>query len=99
MTGKKYRIVSKIKFSLFITILILIAVFAFTTAMGFGDVSGSTVDEFEYRTVAAGETLWSIAADYNDGSEDIRQTVYEICEANDISAENLTIGQQLVIPL
>ncbi len=97
--GKRYRIASRLKFTIFITIVILMAVFVIATMAGFNDVSGSAIDQFEYRTVASGETLWSIASDYNDGSEDIRQTIYEICQANDITAETLTAGQQLVIPL
>lgn len=98
-SGRRYRITSRTKFTISVTIVILIAMFVIAALAGFNDVSGSTKDRFEYRTVASGETLWSIASDYNDGSEDIRQTIYEICQANDVTAESLSAGQQLVIPL
>ena len=97
--GKRYRIASRAKFTISMAIVILMSIFIITTLAGFNDVSGSTVDKFEYRTVYAGETLWSIASDYNDGSEDIRQTIYDICQANDVTAETLAAGQELVIPL
>lgn len=97
---RRYRIVSGFRFTVFMTVSVLFIIFTVVSiAARFNGVSGATVDRFETRTVMAGETLWSIASEYNDGSEDIRKTIFEICEANDVSAETLQAGQEIMIPL
>lgn len=47
--------------------------------------------------VAPGDTLWSVASEYGDASQDVRETYYRIMKDNDADAGNLRPGQRLVI--
>lgn len=47
--------------------------------------------EAEYidYTVSKGETLWSIAEEYKEKNEDIRQYIYEIKKLNNMKNSNI----------
>lgn len=47
--------------------------------------------------VAPGDTLWSVAAQHSDNSQDIREVYYNIMRDNNADAGNLQPGQKLVI--
>lgn len=51
----------------------------------------------EHYTVAAGDTLWEIAAE-RAGKRDVREIVYLIEKANDLSSVEIQPGQVLFIP-
>ena len=50
-----------------------------------------TYNIYDYYVVKSGDTLYSIARKYNT-------TVTDIVKLNDLSTNNLTIGQKLLIP-
>ena len=51
-----------------------------------------------YYTVEKGDTVWDVAKKYRPKSEDIRQTVYDICQTNKLNKNaGLTPGQRLLI--
>ena len=66
--------------------------------MGFGDSTALTEHENQIEYVDNGETLWSIANNYKSEDTDVREAIYMICQANDISADQLQSGMKLVIP-
>ena len=47
--------------------------------------------------VRAGDTLWSIASTRYAGS-DVRETIYDIRHANNLSTSTITVGERLVLP-
>lgn len=49
-------------------------------------------------TVAAGETLWEIAAEQARPGEDVRDVVLELKSLNDLRTAGLAAGQQIVLP-
>ncbi len=51
----------------------------------------------QYYTVQDGDTLWSIAGQYSDDTQDIRDVYYRIMKENDADAGSLKPGQTLVI--
>jgi LysM repeat protein len=67
----------------------------------FGYFDASSMDEITYQEyeVQAGDTLWQIARETGSANTDVRQTIYEICQVNDISAETLFAGSVIQIPL
>ena len=48
--------------------------------------------------VAAGQTLWGIAADHTEPGEDVRVTVRELMELNELTDSALAVGQVLEVP-
>jgi LysM repeat protein len=48
--------------------------------------------------VSTGDTLWGIASQVSNPSDDIRFVVYLIKDRNNLSNTNLTPGQKLIIP-
>lgn len=64
--------------------------------IGGGD-SGTVLSTGRTHRVAAGETLWSIAARSNEGG-DTRRVVAEIVALNRLSGTTIAAGQVLVLP-
>lgn len=54
-------------------------------------------EQFQTRTVMAGETLWSIANDITDG-RDARDVVDDLIQLNNLATASLQAGQQLALP-
>ena len=70
-----------------------------------GDVglsSGAFASEktiYETITVYEGDTIWGIASEYTDPSQDIRKQVRDICELNDITSGKIYPGQTILLPI
>ena len=96
--GKKYRIKSKFRFITFVVVIACMAVGIFGFASGLNTSVAITEPQNQQIEVAAGDTLWDIANDYKSNDTDTRYAVYQICKANDISAEDLQAGMVITIP-
>ena len=94
----KYYIASKFRFTMFMAITVLIIAMILGAVFG-TSVDGASVNKAYYViTVQSGDTLWSIAEEYNDSKTDIRKLIYEISDLNDLEDAHIYIGQQLLIP-
>lgn len=96
---KKYRITSKIRFTVFAVIVALCIFTWISTIAGNNIASSSSMTQYQCVEIESGDTLWSIAKEYKPDNKDVRQVVYDICEANDMSAEDLNVGQKIIIPV
>ncbi len=96
---KKYRIKSKFRFTLFLIILFLIVFTSVNGLLGYNNVNGSSMNEYYVIKISDGDTLWNIATEYGPDNQDIRDTVYEICELNEMQASDLEAGQKILIPV
>lgn len=98
-SNKKYRIKSKSRFITFIVILLCLFAGIIGHVTGF-DISTALARETVQTQieVVPGDTLWDIAGHYKSEDKDIREAVYEICSANDITDGNITEGMVLSIP-
>ncbi len=100
---KRYYIKSKIRFTIFVTIMLLIIVMSISVIFNIGGVyaGGKGHESVAYYaiTVESGDTLWSIAQRYSDSNKtDIRRFIYEISNLNGLESSDISIGQQLLIP-
>ena len=81
---------------------ILVCLFSLTAAFnivsGLTDTTNDPDKEFMTVTVAAGDTLWSLADQYMSDYKDQRKAIYEIKQLNDIDSQIYT-GQEIKIPL
>lgn len=99
VTRRRYRIRSKFRFVTFIVILALMIIGGINFATGLGESQATTVDEYTTYIVGYGDTLWDIADQFRDDRTDVRQAIFVISEVNDINAEDLVPGMELMIPV
>lgn len=97
---KKYRVVSKIRFTVFIALILLMIFIGLGIAFRPVYVeAGSTEVKYETVMVESGDTLWDIANRYSDKTTDLRKFIYEITKLNNINGSELIPGQEIKIPL
>lgn len=94
--GINMRIRNKAKFirSMAIVIFLLVALFNISIAK-----SNSEEAEYIDYTITKGETLWSIAREYTPDNKDIRQTIYEIKQINNMQTSNVYENQTIKIKI
>ena len=61
-------------------------------------INGSSDATYVVVTVAAGETLWSLASQMADGG-DVQSLVAEIASANSLNGVDVEAGQKLRVPI
>ncbi len=94
---KTYRITSRLRFTLFVAITIILFTMTVNFALGINTADSSTIPEYIELEVSSGDTLWSIADKYmND--DDIRESIYKLSKVNNISASDLKAGMTILIP-
>ena len=54
---------------------------------------------YEAVTIYSGDTIWGIAGDYSEPSQDVRKQIRAICELNDISPGDIYPGQTILVPI
>jgi len=95
---KRYRIVNKFRFTIFITVCLLLIIFLCGALLGFFNTEAASVQEFVSVRVQPGDTLWDLAKEYGPSNCDVRKVIYDICELNGVDAGSLQIGTYLTIP-
>ncbi|MDD2190130.1 MAG: LysM peptidoglycan-binding domain-containing protein [Eubacteriales bacterium] len=97
--NKKYRIKSKIRFTLFMTIAMLVIFSSVGTIIGVNNAESMTKTAYSEIIVQTGDTLWDLALEFGPDYKDTREIVYEICMINNITAESIYPGQVILIPV
>lgn len=96
---RKFRIVSKFRFVVFLVVVILIAFTAISTVAGFNTAISLSYNEYRCVEIESGDTLWSVASEYAPEDMDVRQVVHDICDTNDIQASDIASGQKILVPV
>ena len=83
-----------------LTAIVVLTVLLLATAVGASgsgpdDAAGQHVD----HRVAAGDTLWDIAAAHTAPGEDVRRVVFEIKQINGLDGSVILPGQVLQVPI
>ena len=95
----RYRINNRVRFTLFVVLVILFVTTFANFALGLNTADSATYVEYTEVKVMSGDTLWSIADAYMDDNSDIRESVYQLCKINDINASQLQAGMTLLVPV
>ncbi len=95
---KKYRIRSKFRFTLFVTVAFLIIISISGALTGNDRAESLTKPVYSQIVIESGDTLWDLAQEFGPAGKDVREVVYEICRINDISADSIYPGQTILIP-
>ena len=96
---KRYRVVNKFRFTIFVVIMILLITTFAIFAVGLNTANSLTRLTYMDYEITAGDTLWTIAETYMTDVSDIREAVYELCQLNEISAGELYVGMTIQIPI
>ncbi len=96
--GKRYRIRSKFRFTIFLAVAILVVISLTGTIFGANDAESLTKPVYSEVIVQSGDTLWNLAQELGPDHKDLREVVFEICKLNDISADSIYPGQMILIP-
>ena len=97
---KRYKIVSPVRFFIFVLICTLVLVFGLVSIITTTSTEAASVNTFVQVEVQEDDTLWNIAETYVDSNSDIRDYIDDICEINDIgNNESIYVGQKLFIPV
>lgn len=95
---RHYRIKSRVRFTIFAIVMMLLLIAAVNLIFGFNQVTALESDTYQSVQVKEGDTLWSLASEYMPEDMDPRESVYLICAANQTSADSICPGQILKIP-
>jgi len=93
--AKSMRIVNRKKFIRSIAILIFLLVGLFNISVAKSNKEAEIID----YTITPGQTLWSIAREYTPNSKDIRDTIHEIKDLNNMQDSNIYAGQTIKIKI
>ena len=96
---KKYKIVNKKRFYVFIIFSMYIFFMALSFFRSFGTAQDIS-DEIAYEEiyVIEGDTVWDIALEYKPDKIDVRDIVAEIKEFNELESLNIKPGDIIKIP-
>ena len=94
---RTYRITNKYRFITFVALMVILCSMAIGALFPISAADNRQISYTEVK-VEAGDTLWNIDKLYGDSSKDIREVIYDICEANGIEAGAIYHGQRLRIP-
>lgn len=89
------RIANKKKFIRSTTIAILLLIGLFNISIAKSNKEAETID----YTIVRGQTLWSIAREYTPDNKDIRETIHEIRELNNLTDATIYEGQTIKIKI
>lgn len=99
MSGAAYRVTTagKIAITVAATLILCLVVTVF------GPVSkaesSETPQQVAVYQVQPGDTLWGYATQITPANADVRQTVDDIMELNDLRNPQLYVGQRLLVPV
>ncbi|WP_206458109.1 cell division suppressor protein YneA [Anaerovorax sp. IOR16] len=95
---KKYRIVSKSRFTVFMSLFFILLIVIMNSLFGFYQSDSLTQTNYMEIQIQDGDTLWNLAKEFGPAHQDLRAVVYEICMINQISADCIYPGQSILIP-
>ena len=96
--GKKHRIKSEVRFTLFLLVCIMVIALMGTAIADINPAISLTEKNLQTVEISFGDTLWAIAAEYAPDKMDVRRAVYKLQELNNISAVDLVPGMMIQIP-
>ena len=96
---KRMRIKSKIRFTIFIILVILTMSTLVGFATGSNIANSSSYNQFHCVEIESGDTVWDVATAYTPQNMDVRQVVSDILDTNDIAADELIAGEYILVPV
>lgn len=99
MKKRNIRIVSPIRFFAFVLIAVMLLVFGIYTVATMNTTEAATINTYRQVIVESNDTLWTIADEYSDDSKDVRDVIEELKEINDLTSDELQVGDVIFVPV
>lgn len=97
---KKYKIVNKKRFCIFLTLSFIIIIAIITLLNPFNKAHSKVFEEsFTQVQISQGDTLWNIALEYMPENYDVRKMVYQIKHINGMDTSFIYPEDILKIPI
>lgn len=94
---RKFTILSTWRFTLFLSVVLLMALTAFL--LFFNGTDASSLAQYQSVRVQQGDTLWAIAGNYAPEDMDVREYICKIKKANNMDRSDIYAGDELLLPL
>lgn len=98
MKRKSIVIVSKIRFSLFLSIILLVLTLLINGLLNGVIAREDTYSDYLNVFIREGDSIWNIAQDNNPYNEDIRKIVYKIEKFNNLKGKYIQPGDVIKVP-
>ena len=96
---KHYKIVNPLRFFAFVMLSVTILTMACLTIFNIDQAQAASVNRYKQIEIQEADTLWNIAENYCSPDKDIRTYIDDICEINDISANDVSPGDIVFVPI
>ncbi|MFR5262869.1 MAG: LysM peptidoglycan-binding domain-containing protein [Christensenellales bacterium] len=96
---RRYRVSSKIRFSIFLAFIAVLILSTYMAFVGVTDAQGDTVERYEIISVNDGDSLWTLAKNHVPKDMDIREYVYHVAKYNDVDPGDLNPGEKIKLPI
>lgn len=97
---KRYKVVKPVRFFLFVLIVTMALVIFISTLFTGSETEASSMDTFVQVELSESDSIWTIASEYCNDSQDIRDFIKDIKDVNDISsADTLHPGDKIFVPI
>lgn len=95
---RRFRVVSKVRFTTFIVLATLIFMLLLRGIMS--NATAQTYDKtFIQVEVEENDTLWNMSQEFISDDVNIRKYIHEVCEINEIKAGDIKAGDLLIFPI
>lgn len=99
---KKYKVVNKFRFSIFILFLflvLLISVLSIKPKLSYGNGLNTEYETYNYE-IKENDSLWNIASNFKPDSMSNREYISKIKEYNSFTKNNkINVGERLNLPI
>ena len=100
MKTKRYKIVNKTRFYIFLTFTLILAGILTNTLLSTAKAYSNPVDvPYEEVIVAEGDTIWYIAIEFMPRNYDVREMVYNIRQLNNMKNVSIHPGETIKVPI
>lgn len=99
MNKKRLIITNKLRFYVFLIILLVMLTSASTGFLSIRSAAEPITIQYENYLVKGGDTLWEIALSYKPIEMDTRDYIYDIKDSNNLKSDTIKKGQVIKVPL
>ncbi|KXG76873.1 LysM peptidoglycan-binding domain-containing protein [Thermotalea metallivorans] len=99
MKKSKLYIADKGRFALFMIVMTIIFTSSMNLVFRTDIAEGAVEPQYDEICIKPGDTLWALAKKYTPNHKDVRETIYEITQINNLKTSDIFPNQVIKIPI